>query len=87
MACRIGMATDVEERVREHVANGDVPRRAQRYVIDDGLTYEEALRNEAVYIRLCEADEGACDGSPGGKPVPGPVWSIYRIDWEAKQSA
>ena len=81
MACRIGMATDVDERIREHKRKGDVPRHAEHHVIDDGLTYEDALEMETGYIVLCKKTEGACDGSPGGKRVPGPVWSIYQINW------
>jgi len=78
MGCRIGMATDVAERVRQLKADGVVPRGARFRTLDSGLTYSEANRREILRRDRCGS---GCEGSPGGGYVSGRVWSVYRIDW------
>ena len=78
MACRIGMATNVAERVRELKSAGIVPAHATVRELDRGLYYEQAQIRERQLIAACGI---GCDGAPGGRIVPGPVWSVYRLDW------
>ena len=46
MACRIGMATNVAERVGQLKASGSVPQNATYRTLDSGLTYSEATQKE-----------------------------------------
>ena len=78
MGCRIGMATDVNARVKKLKEDGTVPQNATHYTIESGLTYEEANSREIEERDACGSH---CEGSPGGGYVEGSVWSVYRIDW------
>lgn len=76
--CRIGMATDVEARISELKNVGTILQRARYYVLESGLTYNEANEKEKVYRENCGPH---CEGHPGGGYKSGRVWSIYRADW------
>ena len=78
MGCRIGMATNVADRVDELKKNGTVPEDATYRTLASGLTYAEANAEEQDRREKCGSH---CEGSPGGGYVPGRVWSVYRIDW------
>ena len=76
MACRIGMATNVVERVQELKDSKDVPNNARYQILASGLTYTDANAMEQD-----ERQRTGCTGSPGGRFVSGSVWNVYRIDW------
>ena len=78
MGCRIGMATDVAERVQELKDEGTVPHSATYKTLESGLTYEEANTEEGEKRSACGSH---CEGQEGGGYVSGSVWSVYRIDW------
>lgn len=78
MACRIGMATDVDARVIELQKAYAVPPTATYRILATGLTYGEATRKEAVHRANCGQH---CKGTLAGKRVAGRIWSVYRIDW------
>ena len=78
MACRIGMATNVANRVNKLKDDGVVPKRATYRTLESRLTYSQANRREAELRAACGVH---CQGSPGGGFVSGNVWSVYRIDW------
>ena len=78
MGCRIGMATNVAERIDQHKKSGEVPENATYETLDSGLTYVEANEKEAKLRKECGEH---CDGQGGGAPVAGRKWSVYRIDW------
>ena len=78
MGCRIGMATNVANRVRQLKADGTVPSWATYKTLASGLTYKKANEME---VRKRTACGQHCQGSAGGGYVPGGVWSVYRIDW------
>jgi len=78
MGCRIGMATDVAERIQSLKDDRKVPSHATYLILKTNMTYAEANAYE-----IKERDEcgSHCDGSAGGEYVSGKVWSVYRIDW------
>ncbi len=78
MACRIGMATDVANRVRELKNAGAVPERATYRTLASNLTYSEANAKEVSARNACGSH---CAGAAGGGYVPGRRWSVYRLDW------
>ena len=78
MGCRIGMATNVENRVQELKNQNKVPQFARVSVIKDRLLYYDATQLEVTKRQICGSH---CDGSTGGQFVPGYVWSVYRLDW------
>lgn len=78
MGCRIGMATNVAERVNELKRTGEVPRSATYRTLDTGLNYKEANELEVKERNACGRH---CEGHSGGGYKEGRVWSVYRIDW------
>ena len=77
MACRIGMANNVANRVKQLKDQGIVPSRATYRTLVSGLTYERANAEEA---RRRDACGPRCQGQAGGGYVAGRVWSVYRVD-------
>lgn len=78
MGCRIGMATDVADRVRRLKDTNEVPAEATYRTLRSGMTYEEANTYENTARTNCGPH---CQGHAGGGYVAGRVWSVYRIDW------
>lgn len=78
MGCRIGMETDVDERIEELIEQRLVPKTTECTIIESELTYDEANQLEIESLDDCGSE---CDGHPGGRGVLGPVWSVYRLDW------
>lgn len=78
MKCMIGMAIDVSARVRTLKANGVVPKRARRSLIQTRLTYNRAVQVAADEIGACGGD---CIAGDAGEFVSGRVWAVYRVDW------
>ena len=74
MSCRVGMATNPDERIRRWMK-----KEGYKYseILAFGLTYEEATIFEQV-----EAEARGCEQSPGGEYVGGAVWSVYHV-WGA----
>ena len=82
MGCRIGMATDVANRVSDLKAKGNVPQRATYVTLKSGLTYKQANEFENKRREACGSHcDGARGGSPGSYSRLQRVWSVYRIDW------
>lgn len=71
MVCRVGMSTNPDGRIaywreKEGHTHGKILRR--------NLTCKQALNMEkSVAKRL------GCKSGPGGRPVPGRVWSVYQL--------
>ena len=78
MGCRIGMATNVANRVKDLKDQGTVPSKATYRTLKSDLTYKEANTEEIKRRTACGS---TCDGKAGGGYVAGRVWSVYRIDW------
>ena len=78
MGCRIGMATNVADRVRELKDAEIVPEKATYRTLASGLTYSEANAKEVSARSICGSH---CEGAAGGGYKAGKVWSVYRIDW------
>ena len=78
MGCRIGMSTNVPDRVARLISEGLVPRHATYRTLQSGMSYNAATALEEKERNKCGAH---CQGNPGGGYVPGYVWSVYRIDW------
>ena len=78
MGCRIGMATDVEERLVELLDDELIPPDAEYETLRTGLTYAEANKVEVALRKACGP---GCDGQAGGGYKEGKVWSVYRVDW------
>ena len=78
MGCRIGMATNVADRVDELKDDGTVPQHATYRTLVSGLTYEEANAEEQERREKCGSH---CEGACRRRYVAGSVWSVYRIDW------
>lgn len=71
MACRVGMATDPQERI-QYWKNKEGHDRGR--ILASELTYEEAQKREQR-----EAASKGCHQSAGGRRVPGRVWSVYYV--------
>lgn len=71
MACRIGMATDPEERIAYWMKKEG---HTDSEILADGLTYEEAEEREDE-----EGRKRHCHYAGGGERVEGPVWSVYHV--------
>ena len=71
MACRVGMSTNPDERIRYwkeqegHTYSTILARR---------LTYDGALAREKQ-----EAEDRGCRYSGGGQRISGRVWSVYYL--------
>ena len=78
MGCRIGMATNVKQRVDTLKANKTVPSNATYRTLASGLTYDAANRMEVAKRSACGKH---CKGQAGGGYASGRVWRVYRIDW------
>jgi len=78
MGCRIGIATDVADRVQKLKQDGIVPSFATYKTISSNLTYEDANAQEKKLRDDCGAH---CQGRTGGGHVSGNKWFVYRIDW------
>lgn len=78
MGCRIGMATNVEERVVELMDEGKIPEDCSWHTLHSGLNYDQATQKEEQERRACGPQ---CDGRAGGARESGYEWSVYRIDW------
>ena len=78
MGCRIGMATNVANRVQQLKNQKIVPSGAKYQTLISELTYEAANAREIASRKACGA---RCQGQAGGGYVKGKVWSVYRIDW------
>ena len=78
MRCRIGMATNVKQRVNELIARGLVTDNPKCKIIKANLTYEEANTIEKRARLRCGPH---CKGQVGGMYKGGKVWSVYRLDW------
>ena len=76
MGCRIGMSTDVEQRVKTLKEENIVPNHAMHKIIQKGLSYAGATDLEK-YLQ----ERYKCYGEPGGQKVLGPVWSVYMVYW------
>ena len=71
MACRVGMATDVRERIN-HWKHREGHTHSR--VLARNLTYQQALARERQ-----EAEARDCRYSGGGRPKRGRVWSVYYV--------
>ena len=70
MACRVGMSTDPEKRIKYWK---DKEGHTHSKILASGLTYDEALKREEE-----EALARGCCQSGRGPRVPG-EWSVYHI--------
>lgn len=75
MTCRVGMSSN--PRARIGYWRRQCPGRFKAWILASGLTYREALAMERAVARKCGP---ACIQEPGGRPVSGAVYSIYRVD-------
>lgn len=71
MACRIGMSTNPQERIR-HWKNAEGHTHSK--ILASGLTYRQAQERETS-----EARSRGCQHSGGGRFVAGRVWSVYYL--------
>ena len=78
MGCRIGMATDVQDRIYQLKNRNKIPHSARFRTVDSGMTYEEANKKEKDLRAKCGTH---CEGQSGGMYKPGRIWSVYRVDW------
>ena len=75
MACRVGMSSDPQERIKHwKKEEGHTHSR----ILASGLTYDGALATEAK-----EAKAKGCRQSPGGLRKSGRVYSVYHV-WGGK---
>ena len=71
MACRIGMSTDPEERIRYWKnKEGHVGHE----ILATGLLY-----HEAHVLEQSEANDKRCRQEEGGPYKAGTVWSVYHV--------
>ena len=71
MACRVGMSTNPQERI-------------QHWKDKEGHTHSKILARRLTYAAAQIREERAakvrrCRSSPGGRYVPGRVWSVYHV--------
>ena len=71
MACRVGMSTDPDERIRYWK---EKEGHTYSTILASGLTYDEALAREEK-----EAKDRGCRQSGGGPRISGRVWSVYYL--------
>ena len=71
MACRVGMSTNPDERIKYWK---ETEKCTDGYVVASELTYDEALTKEKEL-----ADLYGCRQSGGGPRVSGRVWSVYYM--------
>lgn len=71
MGCRIGISTKPQERIDYWKS---CEKHTDSEILHCGLSYDAAQLFEDL-----EAEERGCVSSPGGKPVPGDVWSVYHV--------
>ena len=71
MACRVGMSTDPQERIRHWKAKEG---HTQGSVLASGLSYDQALAREKS-----EATKGGCHQSGGGPRNGLSNWSVYKV--------
>lgn len=71
MACRIGIAIDVEDRIAHWMR---VEEHWGSEILARGLTYEEARDLERL-----EATERGCRQASPPQRVSGAVWSVYHV--------
>ena len=71
MACRIGIAINVEKRIAHWM---QVEEHTSSEILARGLTYEEACHREAL-----EATERGCRQEIPRPRVSGAVWSVYHV--------
>lgn len=71
MACRVGMSTDPEERIRYWK---DKEGHTGGEILASGLTYDEAQEREEE-----EAEDRGCRQDAGGPYKAGRVWSVYHV--------
>ena len=76
MACRVGMSTNPQARIRHWK---ETEGYTKSKILAHHLTYEEALereKREALRLR--------CQARPGGAYVSGRMWSVYHV-WGGRQ--
>ena len=75
MPCRIGMTSDLAERINywRRQCNG----RFSWQKLAEGLTYDEAQQRERLEAQRCGTH---CKQEPGGERKSGRVYSVYRAD-------
>ena len=71
MVCRVGMATDPQQRIA-------------RWKKREGYTYSKILHSNLLYKQALELEKEeaarrGCRQSAGGPRVPGRVWSVYYL--------
>ena len=71
MACRVGMSTNPDERIKYWKA---VEGHTHSRILARGMTYENAIKREKE-----EAQKRGCRYQQGGQPVSGRAWSIYHL--------
>ena len=71
MACRIGMSTNPQERIRRWK---NTEGHTHSKILASGLTYRQAQARETQ-----EARSRGCRHSGGGRFVAGRVWSVYYV--------
>ena len=71
MACRIGMSTDPEERIRYWK---NTEGHTGHNILATGLLYHEAQ----IFEQDAAKDKG-CRQEEGGQYIAGAVWSVYHV--------
>ena len=69
--CRVGMSTNPHDRIQYWAREEGYTNYS---ILGEGLTYEEAQKLETQAKATYN-----CEGSPGGPPLPGNVWSVYLV--------
>ena len=78
MECKIGIAVNVDARVRMLKNNGEVPASATYRTMATGLIRTVAIRRAAYALKYCGSP---CEGLPDGEGSTGDSWSVYRVNW------
>ena len=71
MACRIGMSTDPEERIRYW--------KNEEGHTDHEILASNLLYREAQVLEESEANARGCRQEAGGPDKEGAVWSVYHV--------
>ena len=74
MACRIGIATDPEER-KQHWTNRH-PTLKNWQILETGLSYSQAQKKENEYAR-----KYGCQSHQGGEKSRQNNWSVYYFEY------